>query len=792
MCIRDRVSTQSTWEYIYKMNPDLSEYPSLEVLQKKYSENSVSYHDIHEKATLQRRKNENFLRLFTELRKIHENFAGQIKTLSDDFLSELQLHDSGNEPLCSNSLLLVNNLLLQSDLHQRFSEDLNQKINGQLELFCTSIEEQTRTIIERMGQLSNVLRRHDDVENEYSWNDFFDNYDSLKEALGYQELARLKFLPPLVHEANVLLLNIYSDSGRTPLRMSLLDTLQPQPKVEERAFSWIEIQSSYSRPSLRQVIKRRPPLGEATKNYISYFIEELLSQNEIDPSHIFLQSESWNMSKAIYFVQELLTQVKTHLQVPTQFSVSLTTRNFRCLGNVSTFIKMILVEEWNEEGILSLHDLYQIESKIKNANGKSLLMLNNSKQFEDNSLISQIFSLVLHHKIIEETKSFRCSWFSSPQANNLIILKSALQKVLKEMKEYLEYNPKGRSILLQLVSSTPHDQKELHSLNEWDQKCRYNEIKENHRLQLFSFAKSVEIISRFATPYLSVEEISVLLLVSKEWYQVLRKDLFAAALLNQTIREERRIEIWKNFYTDNKNVQCNQSERKNENSEQSEEISMIIDRDVESILSQGTMQNSEVLRRLLRAYSFYKPDLGYTHGMDSIMSFLLLKFNGDEENTFRFFCRLMDNLLIGIYSFESNELPSLQAKLEKMLMIHLPLLHNHLQMNDVKLSDIAYGWFSTLFAATTNIQDHDILNVFWDRGLIFGWKGIFEALLITLRVLESSLLSKKGKDLSSSLENILSFDKISQQGTDMMTQIHEQLKHPQRESIVDVEIFDEL
>ncbi|AMD21428.1 HER149Wp [Eremothecium sinecaudum] len=104
------------------------------------------------------------------------------------------------------------------------------------------------------------------------------------------------------------------------------------------------------------------------------------------------------------------------------------------------------------------------------------------------------------------------------------------------------------------------------------------------------------------------------------------------------------------------------------------------------------------LFNVLKAYSLFDPDVGYTQGMAFITAPLLLNVS-DESEAMELLIKLMKNY--GLREFFLPEMPGLQLKLyqfERVLEVSSPTLYNYLIRSGIRSSMYATQWFLTFFA----------------------------------------------------------------------------------------------
>ncbi|KAI3404322.2 hypothetical protein KGF56_002842 [Candida oxycetoniae] len=155
------------------------------------------------------------------------------------------------------------------------------------------------------------------------------------------------------------------------------------------------------------------------------------------------------------------------------------------------------------------------------------------------------------------------------------------------------------------------------------------------------------------------------------------------------------------------------------------------------------VNKADELFNVIKAYSLYDPDVGYTQGMIFIAVPLIMNMNESEcfcllvllmkEYKLReLFCPEMKGLHLLIYQFDS------------LLALHTPALYNHLVRQGIKSSMYASQWFLTFFAYKFPL---DIVLRIYDVVITQGMESILKFAINLMVQNEDSLLA-------------LSFDKL--------------------------------
>ncbi|TPX47445.1 hypothetical protein SeMB42_g03311 [Synchytrium endobioticum] len=169
-----------------------------------------------------------------------------------------------------------------------------------------------------------------------------------------------------------------------------------------------------------------------------------------------------------------------------------------------------------------------------------------------------------------------------------------------------------------------------------------------------------------------------------------------------------------------------------------------IEKDVRRSLPEHPAYQSSVgidaLRRLLTAYSWRNPSIGYAQALNIISSVLLLHLK--EEDAFRILCIVIERILPDHYTRTLVGSVVDQSVFSHLVSLHLPLLQAHLKKLYMDCSIFSVPWFMCLFLNTVPLKaGFKILDGFFLDGPSF----IFWVALAVLKINERRLLAK-GRD----------------------------------------------
>ncbi|KAG8980997.1 hypothetical protein FRC05_003896 [Tulasnella sp. 425] len=143
------------------------------------------------------------------------------------------------------------------------------------------------------------------------------------------------------------------------------------------------------------------------------------------------------------------------------------------------------------------------------------------------------------------------------------------------------------------------------------------------------------------------------------------------------------------------------------------------------------------LRRVLQAYSWRNPSVGYCQGMNLIASTLLL-VHANEEEAFWILVSIIEKLLPPEF-FSPSLLVSRACPMVLLDYVQetMPKLYLHLLDQGVDLPAISFSWFLSLF---TDCLPVETLFRVWDVFFVDGMDVLFRVALAILKINEAELL----------------------------------------------------
>ncbi|CAH6790367.1 Tbc1d2 [Phodopus roborovskii] len=143
------------------------------------------------------------------------------------------------------------------------------------------------------------------------------------------------------------------------------------------------------------------------------------------------------------------------------------------------------------------------------------------------------------------------------------------------------------------------------------------------------------------------------------------------------------------------------------------------------------------LRRVLLAFSWQNPAIGYCQGLNRLAAIALLVLE-DEESAFWCLVAIVETILPAEYYSKTLMASQVdQRVLRDLLSEKLPRLTTHLRQHHIDLSLITFNWFLVVFADSLI---SDILLQVWDAFLYEGTKVVFRYALAIFKYNEEEIL----------------------------------------------------
>ena len=194
--------------------------------------------------------------------------------------------------------------------------------------------------------------------------------------------------------------------------------------------------------------------------------------------------------------------------------------------------------------------------------------------------------------------------------------------------------------------------------------------------------------------------------------------------------------VWERFAHGGSEVERLLEAHKEHKSMSMEEIEKDLNRSLPEYPAYQEEKGIGSLRRVLYAYSYRNPELGYCQAMNIITSVLLIYMS--EEQAFWTLATMCEQLLPGYYSTSMYGAMLDQQVFETLVQQTMPILWKHFQEKDVQLSVGSLPWFLTLFVNSMPLN-HALRVLDWF--FVEGPRVLFQVALAVLRVNGEALLN---------------------------------------------------
>ncbi|KAF8637257.1 hypothetical protein AX17_002951 [Amanita inopinata Kibby_2008] len=176
-------------------------------------------------------------------------------------------------------------------------------------------------------------------------------------------------------------------------------------------------------------------------------------------------------------------------------------------------------------------------------------------------------------------------------------------------------------------------------------------------------------------------------------------------------------------------------EHKGRTSTSTEDIEKDLHRSLPEYAGYQSEEGIAALRRVLQAYSFKNPELGYCQAMNILAAAILIYMS--EEQAFWLLEVLCDRLLPAYYSPSMHGTLLDQRVFESLVARCLPMIHDHFAIVDVQLSVASLPWFLSLYInSMPMVFAFRIVDCF----LCMGPKVLFQVALAILKINGEKLL----------------------------------------------------
>ena len=144
-----------------------------------------------------------------------------------------------------------------------------------------------------------------------------------------------------------------------------------------------------------------------------------------------------------------------------------------------------------------------------------------------------------------------------------------------------------------------------------------------------------------------------------------------------------------------------------------------------------------MLKNILTALAFVRPEIGYCQGMNFIAG-ALVNLIDNEEKCFWIFLTFIDNIQLNLLYLKNMPDFSIRVfQLKKFIELYFPKLYNHLRRNQINIDLFFSKWLLTIFS---NYFPFDVLYKVWDLFIIDKWKSLFKFCMIILFFMKEDMM----------------------------------------------------
>ena len=281
----------------------------------------------------------------------------------------------------------------------------------------------------------------------------------------------------------------------------------------------------------------------------------------------------------------------------------------------------------------------------------------------------------------------------------------------------------------------------------------------NEKFQSLFTSNNITIIYHII-PYLSYKELISLSNINKSFFNLIRNHkTIKSYLINSKMQPENRLL----FYSTNLNLQEIKITIKNElieyniqdnyykqilnlskeayiNNKKFKKICEEIERDLHRTFYNEKFEKGNgklMLKNILTALAFVRPEIGYCQGMNFIGG-ALVNLIDNEEKCFWIFLTFIDNIQLNLLYLKNMPDFSIRVfQLKKLIELYFPKLYNHLKRNQINIDLFFSKWLLTIFS---NYFPFDVLYKVWDLFIIDKWKSLFKFCMIIFFFMKDEMM----------------------------------------------------
>ena len=159
--------------------------------------------------------------------------------------------------------------------------------------------------------------------------------------------------------------------------------------------------------------------------------------------------------------------------------------------------------------------------------------------------------------------------------------------------------------------------------------------------------------------------------------------------------------------------------------------------------------NIESLRKILRAFTVMRPDVGYVQGMSYLAGFLFL--DNTEYDTFVLFHNMViKSQLLSFYKFKADEIIQRLKFFRQAFLNELPDLWEYFEEENIDPRSYIYEWVMTLYTRALPVN---VVKRVWDLYFVDGFPLLFKWALAILKILKDQILYSDISEVMNTLKN---------------------------------------
>lgn len=146
----------------------------------------------------------------------------------------------------------------------------------------------------------------------------------------------------------------------------------------------------------------------------------------------------------------------------------------------------------------------------------------------------------------------------------------------------------------------------------------------------------------------------------------------------------------------------------------------------------------EMIKNILTAIAFVRPEIGYCQGMNFIAG-ALISYIDDEKISFYIFLSFIDDIELNLLYLKNMPDYSIRSyQLNYYISKFFPKLTSHFQLHQINPDIFFSKWILAIFSSYLTF---DVLCKVWDVFIIDKWKAIFKFSMSFLMLMQDKLLT---------------------------------------------------